>query len=150
MYWLPWPRHVDGWWRWTEQRDNVLFVHFETMARDFGAVRDAVAAFLGHALTLEQKQRIDERCSFRYMREREAAFEMAPPTMFSVSGRRFIVGAASGKSRDADVPPEIRERILAYCRDALASSPYPAARFYPDLADPSSPHPKSVRVAHVV
>ena len=150
MYWLPWPRHVDGWWRWTEERDNVLFVHFETMAQDFGAVRDAVAAFLGRTLGAEQKRRIDERCSFGYMRDHEATFEMAPPTMFSVSGRGFIVGAASGKARDANVPPEIRDRILAYCRNGLVASPYPAARFYPDLADPSLPQPTAVGVAHVV
>ena len=33
-----------------------------------------------------------------------------------------------------DVTPQIRERILAYCRRELATAHYPAARFYPDLA----------------
>jgi len=147
MYWLPWPRHVDGWWRWAEERSNVLFVHFEAMTRDFGAVRDTVAAFLGQPLTADEKRKVDERCSFRYMREHEATFEMATPTMFSVSGRRFIVGAASGASRDANVPAEIREQILAYCRHALSASSYPAARFYPDLAVASSPQPVAAQAA---
>jgi hypothetical protein len=135
MYWLPWPRHVDGWWRWAEQRDNVLFVHYEATERDFGSVRDAVAGFLGYALTADEKRRVDERCSFGYMKAHETSFEMAPPTMFSVNGGKFMMGGARGEeSRDADIPPVVRERILAYCREALFGSAYPAARFYPDLA----------------
>jgi hypothetical protein len=31
------------------------------------------------------------------------------------------------------LPPEIRSRILDYCRAGLAGSTYPASRFYPDL-----------------
>jgi hypothetical protein len=136
MYWLPWPRHVDGWWRWADEHDNVLFVHFEQMASDFPAVRDAVAGFLGCALTVEEKRRIDERCGFRYMQAHEASFEMAPPTMFSVDRGRFMRGAeGSAGARDANVPPAVRDQILAYCRGALAGSAYPAARFYSDLGD---------------
>ena len=132
MYWLPWPRHVSGWWEWAESRDNVLFVHFETMKRDFGAVRDQVAGFLGYALTPEEERRIDEKCSFQYMQDREAFFETAPPTMFSVAGGQFM---ASGKeSRHEDVTPAVRERILDYCRHALSESAYPASHFYSDLA----------------
>ena len=44
MYWRPWPRHVAGWWEWAQQRDNVLFVHFEEMTNDFAGVRDRVLA----------------------------------------------------------------------------------------------------------
>ena len=136
MYWLPWPRHVEGWWRWARQHSNVLFVHYEQMASDFGSVRDAVAGFLGHALDDDEKRRIDERCSFRYMKAHEASFEMAPPTMFSVGRGRFMRGQeGNARSRDAHVPRALREQILEYCREALAGSAYPAARFYPDLAD---------------
>ena len=84
MYWLPWPRHVDGWWRLMQQHGNVLFIHFERMVSDFAAVRDAVTAFLGCALSADEKRRVDERCSLRYMKAHEASFEMAPPTMFWV------------------------------------------------------------------
>ncbi|TMG81780.1 MAG: sulfotransferase domain-containing protein [Betaproteobacteria bacterium] len=133
MYWLPWPRHVDGWWRWADGRDNVLFVHYEEMKNDFAAVRDRIARFLGYVLTADEERRIDEKCSFRYMKDHEELFEMAPPTMFSVAGG-FI---ATGKeSRHDDVPPEIRRRILDYCGQALIASEYPALRFYPDLGAP--------------
>jgi len=131
MYWLPWPRHVDGWWRWAEARENVLFVHFEAMTKDFAAVRDQVADFLGYALSGDEKRRVDEKCSFRYMKEHEASFEMSPPTMYSVAGGTFL--AKGGEARHADVSPEIRERIVAYCRQAMREAAYPAARFYPDL-----------------
>jgi sulfotransferase family protein len=132
MYWLPWPRHVDGWWRWAERRENVLFVHYEEMKRDFPAVRERVARFLGCTLNAEEALCVDEHCSLQYMQEHEAFFEMAPPTMFSVTGGHFIGGGKA--SRHEDVAPDIRRRIVAYCREALAGASYPVARFYPDLA----------------
>ena len=110
-----------------------MFVHYEEMKNDFAAVRDRIARFLGYALTADEERRIDEKCSFRYMKDHEELFEMAPPTMFSVAGG-FI---ATGKeSRHDDVPPEIRRRILDYCGQALIGSEYPALRFYPDLGAP--------------
>lgn len=131
MYWLPWPRHIDGWWRWAETRNNVLFVHFEEMTKDLGAVCDRVAALLGCSLTADEKKRAVGKCSFQYMKAHEEFFEMAPPTMFSVAGGQFM---ASGKEkRHENVTPAVRERILAYCREALMGSGYPAGRFYPDL-----------------
>ncbi len=134
MYWRPWPEHVDEWWRWAETRSNVLFVHFEDMTADLGAVRDRVANFLGYALTPDEKQRVSDKCSFRYMSDHEEWFEMSPPTMFSVAGGRFM---ASGKaSRHDDVTPAIRGQILDYCRRVLSGREYPASRFYSDLAAP--------------
>ena len=131
MYWRPWPQHVDGWWRWSETRNNVLFVHFEEMTRDLGAVVDRVAEFLGVGLRPAERERIMEKCSFKYMKDHEESFEMAPPTMFSVSGGEFM---ASGKEkRHEDVTPVVRERIIAYCRETLMASAYPAGRFYSDL-----------------
>jgi hypothetical protein len=132
MYWLPWARHVEGWWRWAQRHDNVLFVHYEEMLRDFGGVLTRIAAFLGHTLTAQEQARITERCSFKYMKEHEEFFEMSPPTMFSVAGGRFM--ASGRESRHEDVTPEIKRRIMDSCRQALANAEYPAARFYPDLA----------------
>ena len=129
---MPWPRHVDGWWRWAESRNNVLFVHFEDMTRDFGAVLDRVAVFLGCTLSAEERRLITGKCSFQYMKDHEEVFEMAPPTMFSVRGGEYL---KSGKeSRHEDVTPDIRQQILAYCRSSLAGGSYPASAFYKDLA----------------
>ena len=131
MYWLPWPKHVAGWWEWSQTKPNVLFVHFEEMNRDFGAVLDRVAAFLGYALSPEERRLITEKCSFDYMKANEDVFEMAPPTMFSVSGGEFL---KSGKaSRHDDVTPAIRTQILEYCRTSWTG----AGAFYKDLASHS-------------
>ena len=132
MYWRPWPSHVDGWWQWARDRENVLFVHFEDMKRDFGAVLDRVSAFLECTLTAEERARVAEHTSFQYMKQHEEFFEMAPPTMFSVSGGEFL---ASGKAaRHEDVTPAVQQRIRDYCRQSLRGSAYPVDRFYPDLA----------------
>ena len=131
MYWLPWPQHVDGWWQWARSHDNVLFIHYEEMIEDFAGVRDRVAHFLGCELTNAERQVVFEKCSFKYMKEHEELFEMAPPTMFSVIDGEYL---KSGKeSRHEDVPPAIREQILNYCRTALVRSSYPAGEFYMDL-----------------
>lgn len=131
MYWRPWPEHVDGWWRWSAARDNVLFVHFEQMKKDFPAVRDRLARFLGYELSSSERDRVDERSSFRYMKAHEEFFEMAPPTMFSAAGGEFL--ASGRESRDEDVTPAIAGRIAAYCRAALRGKPYPVDQFYPDV-----------------
>jgi hypothetical protein len=134
MYWLPWPKHVAGWWEWAASRGNVLFIHYEEMQKDFGAVRDRVARFLGYELTPDERLRVDQRCSFRYMKDHEEFFDMAPPTMFSAATGEFLAkGRASGTD---DVTPEMGARILDYCRAALAHRSYPAQRFYPELAGP--------------
>ncbi len=144
MYWTPWPAHVSGWWEQAALHDNVLLVHFEEMTRDFGAVRERVARFLGVALTADEARRVDERCSFAYMSAHEEFFEMARPTMFSVRGARFL---RDGKeSRGQALPAAVRARIVGYCRAALAGSSYPVARFYPELTTPSSSVPVSAEL----
>ena len=32
------PEHVAAWWRWAQSRENVLFLHYEQITRDFGAI----------------------------------------------------------------------------------------------------------------
>ena len=133
MYWLPWPKHVDGWWQWAQEKPNVLFVHFEEMTRNFAEVRDRVAAFLNCPLTDEERQLVADKCSFQYMKTHEDLFEMAPPTMFSVAGGEFL---ASGKTtRHDDVTPAIRTQILSYCRAELNQASYPLGRIYRDTAE---------------
>jgi hypothetical protein len=138
MYWLPWPAHVEGWWRWSVERPNVLFIHFEEMKKDFEAARAKVEQLLGCELTAAERARVAERSSFKYMKDHEEFFEMAPPTMFSVAGGRFL--PSGNTARHEDVTPVIRDRVLHYCRAALRSSQYPSGRFYADL-QPSAEAP---------
>jgi aryl sulfotransferase len=131
MYWRPWPDHVDGWWRWAETRDNVLFVHFEEMKRNLPGIVTRVATFLDCALTPDQHDRVVARSSFDYMKAHEESFEMAPPTMFSAGQGAFVTRGTT--DRHEDVSPDVRGRILDYCRRQLRDRAYPAERFYPDL-----------------
>lgn len=132
MYWLPWVRHVDGYWRWAQRHDNVLFVHYEEMTRDFGAVLDRICLFLGHQLTADERARVIERTSFAYMKANEEAFEMSPPSMYSVAAGQFL--AKGSERRHDDVTPDVKQRVLEYCRRELATAEYPASTYYPDLA----------------
>ncbi len=59
---------------------------------------------------------------------------MAPPNLFSELDERSFLQSGS-RSRERELTDADRERILRFCRDRLADSPYPAARFYPDLAE---------------
>jgi hypothetical protein len=123
---------VDGRWRWSETRANVLFLHFEDMKRDLPATVDRVAAFLDVALAPADRDTIAGRCAFDYMKAHEEFFEMAPPTMFSATGGEFM---ASGKEkRHEDVSPAVKAKIAAYCRTSLRDAAYPYRTFYPDLA----------------
>lgn len=132
MWWRSWPHHVDGWWRWAQERPNVLFVHYEDMLDDLGAAVDQVAAFLETSLEPEERAAVVRKSGYDYMKANEELFEMSPPTYFSVlGGSHFESGK---KERDRDVGPAERDRIVAFCRERLKDSPYPLARFYPDVA----------------
>ncbi len=131
MWWRSWPDHVEGWWRWSEDRSNVLFVHYEEMLDNLPAVVHRVAAFLDASLSDEEKAEVVRKSTFEYMKANEEVFEMSPPTPFSGAAVYLKSGK---KSRDKDVEEQKRQRILAFCRERLAGGTYPAARFYPDLA----------------
>lgn len=133
MWWRSWPEHVDGWWRWSCERPNVLFVHFEAMLADLPRVVDDVARFLDVALTDDERARIVAKSGFTYMREHEERFEMMPPTASSVRGRGRFLKSGRGDRKD-DVVAGDRARIVAFCRERLRGAAYPAARFYPELA----------------
>lgn len=132
MWWRSWPEHVAGWWRWAQERSNVLFVHYEEMREDLPAVVVRVAAFLDVELTPEELAEVVRKSEFDYMKANEELFEMAAPNFFSVTEGTFFV--SGGRERTQDVTPAARARILAFCRDGLRGSDYPAARFYPELS----------------
>jgi hypothetical protein len=106
------------------------------MTRDLAAVVAEVAVFLGCPLGPDEAARVVDRCSFPYMKAREEAFEMAPPSMFSVGGSQFMT---SGKvSRHEDVPAAVGDRIAAYCRDALRATDYGRHTPYEELKSPGT------------
>lgn len=133
MWWGTWPVHVRGWWGFSQERDNVLFVLFEDMKRDLRAAVRRVAEFLAvEGLREEEVDRIVRKCSFDSMREHDEAFEMNPPHVLQSRAAFFVSGR---DDRYRDVPPAVRQRILAWCKSEMAGSDFPLERCYPDVAD---------------
>lgn len=134
MWWGSWTEHVEGWWRAASGRDNVLFVHFEDMKADLGAVVRQVADFLGVSpLTASEEAEVIRKCGFEYMRDHAATFEMHPPHLLATDAQLFVKGTAD---RHRDVPEATRERIASWCVRAMTDSSYPLLERYPDLAPP--------------
>jgi len=133
MWWGTWPSHVRGWWGWSRQRDNVLFILFEDMRRDLRATVRQVADFLQiERLREEEVEEIVRKCSFDYMREHDYAFEMNPPHVLQSRASFFFSGQ---DDRYGDVPQATRQRILAWCKSEMAGSDFPLERCYPDVAE---------------
>lgn len=129
MWWGPWPDHVAAWWRTAREEDDILFVRFEDMVEDLPAVARRVAAFLGlDPLDGDEVERITEKCGFEYMRTHRETFEMHPPHLFAVDAELFVRGTAD---RHRDVPPELKERILAWCRSEMEGGEPTLATLYP-------------------
>jgi hypothetical protein len=133
MWWRSWPEHVDGWWRWAQQRENVLFIHYEHMLDDLDATVGQVAAFLDVDLTPAERAEVVRKSDYKYMKQHEEHFEMAPPSLVQADdGTSFF--QSGKKDRDRALSDADRARIAAFCRERLMSSPYPLEQFYPDVA----------------
>lgn len=138
MWWRSWPEHVDGWWRWAQERENVLFVHYEDMLDDLDGAVGQVAAFLDVKLEPAERAEVVRKSDYRYMKEHEELFEMAAPSMLQdYSGASFFQSGKKDRAQTLDAAD--RARIAAFCRERLTGSPYPLARFYPDVAAAPSP-----------
>ncbi len=133
MWWNTWPVHVEGWWNWAQRRENVLFVTFEAMRCDLPAVVRRVAEFLDlRDLSPTEVDRIVHKCRFDYMREHAEAFEAYPPHVIQTRAKLFVSGKPD---RHADVPPEVRQRLLTWCKPQMTAGNFPLADYYPDVAE---------------
>jgi hypothetical protein len=132
MWWGTWTDHVLGWWRWSQEQHNVLFVFFEDMKKDLPQTIRQVAAFLKvRPLSEAEVEDIAKKCSFRYMQDHQSSFEMMPPHILQSGARLFVSGSAE---RHKDVPDDVRLRVQSWAARELAGSGFPAALKYPDIA----------------
>lgn len=129
MWWGSWPRHVDGWWKLSRSRPNVLFIRFEDMKTDLAEVTRRVADFLGmRSLTPDEVNAVVEKCGFEYMRAHEESFEMQPPHLLAIDAELLVKGTAD---RYRDVPDALRREVMDWCRSHLEHAEYPLAEQYP-------------------
>jgi hypothetical protein len=128
MWWSTWPEHVAGWWHRAQQADNVLFVRFEDMKRDLRAIARQVETLLGLAPLDDQRLgEVLERCSFEWMSENYDLFEMQVPHLLQDAPGFFKSGSGE---RHEDVPPEMAQRIVAWCREELRRAGLPSGQLY--------------------
>lgn len=132
FYWLSWAKHVEGWWQWSQQYDNVMFVHFERLKAEPGIVIDQIAEFLDVTLTVQQREKVINKTSFNYMKDMEEYFEMAAPSIFSMSSSTNFMHSGKQK-RHQDVSEQDRLRINRYMAEQLHNAEYPLKQFYPDV-----------------
>ncbi|MBK9408716.1 MAG: sulfotransferase domain-containing protein [Gemmatimonadetes bacterium] len=133
MWWGTWTDHVKGWWTRAKQSpDHVLFVYFEDMKKDLGAVVQQVAAFLGvPPLNADELKAVVHKCGFAYMQEHQDNFEMHPPHILQTNAELFVSGSAD---RYKNVPAEIRTRVAQWVVRDMQGSDFPLAEKYPDVA----------------
>ena len=132
MWWGTWTDHVLGWWRWSQEQKNVLFVYFEDMKKDLPSVVRQVAAFLRVApLSDDEVASIAHKCGFAYMQEHQAVFEMQPPHILQSRARLFVSGSAE---RHKDIPGDMRLRISSWAARELSNTAFPLHTTYPDVA----------------
>ncbi len=135
MWWGTWTDHVLGWWRWSKEQQNVLFLYFEDMKKDLPAVVRQVAAFMRVSpLSDDEVASIAHKSSFTYMQEHQTSFEMQPPHILQSRAKLFVSGSAE---RHKDVPEEVRLRVMGWAARELAGTGFPLARAYPDVASSS-------------
>jgi len=132
MWWGTWTDHVLGWWRWSREQKNVLFVYFEDMKKDLPAVVRQVAGFIGvTTLSDEEVATISKKCSFRYMQDHQSSFEMQPPHILQSRAKLFVSGSAE---RHKDIPEDLRLRVSSWAARELTGTGFPLERAYPDVA----------------
>ena len=134
MWWGTWPSHFAGWCARAEQQRNVLLVRFEDMKCEPEDVVCRVAEFLEmRPLDDQECQEVLRKCSYQYMQQHAAAFEMHPPHLLQVPESFFVSGKAD---RYTDVDAQLRDRLVCWCRDELAGGSAPIERFYSELGTP--------------
>lgn len=137
MWWGTWTDHVKGWWSRAQSSPNVLFVYFEDMRRDLGAVVVQVADFLGVApLSEAELAAVVRKCGFAYMQEHQDMFEMHPPHVLQTNAELFVSGAAD---RYKNVPADVRGRVAAWVVREMQGSGFPLGEKYPDVAVARAP-----------
>ncbi|MCB9755730.1 MAG: sulfotransferase domain-containing protein [Myxococcales bacterium] len=113
-----WASHTASYWAW-RARPNVYLRFFQQLKADLPKAVDEIAALMGVALRPDERAAVLERCSFKYMKERDHAFAPPPSPLVPKDQRPSMMRKGqSGGSREL-LTPEQGARLDALCEQAL-------------------------------
>ncbi len=113
-----WYRSVNSWWP-HRNDDNVLWLRYEDLKKDFSAGIEQILNFLDWHITDEQHNRVVELCSFQWMKKNSLRFtrkSRTGETIFKPGG--FIRKGEVGGGK-AMLTAEQEKRILDKARERL-------------------------------
>lgn len=111
-----WAEHAASYWR-ARERANVLFLTYESMRADLPGTVDKIAAFMGVALTVDERASVIERSTFEYMKATQTKFEPQGAPWARPQGAMVRRGER-GASREL-LTAEQQRRIDAYWQAEL-------------------------------
>ena len=111
-----WAEHVASYWA-VRDRPNVLFLTYESMRGDLPGTVDKIAAFMGVALTPEERAAVIERSTFDYMKKIGDKFD-PPMSPWGTSRGAMMRRGQRGASSEL-LSPEDQRRIDDYWRAEL-------------------------------
>lgn len=104
--------YVRSWWEFKSD-PNVLLMHYRDMTTDLSAVVDKLSAFLGVPLTAAEKAKVEQKCSFKHMKEISASFDYRMP-LNTMGVETFMKPATfinKGKSGEkVEISQELKEQ----------------------------------------
>jgi hypothetical protein len=123
-----WAEHLASYWR-VRDRANVLFLTYETMRADLAGTLDKIAAFMGVALTSEERIAALERSTFAHMKMIGHKFDSPGAPWASTQGTMMRRGerGASGELLSAEEQRRIDDYWRAELERIGCDFPYDAA-----------------------
>jgi hypothetical protein len=112
-----WAEHLASYWA-VRDRPNVLFLTYESMRADLPGAVDRIAAFMGVALTPEERADVVERSTFAHMKKIGAKFDPAG-SLWARSRGAMVRRGERGSSGEL-LTAEQQRRIDDYWRAELA------------------------------
>jgi hypothetical protein len=124
-----WAEHTAGYWA-LHDKPNVLILSYAGMKQDLAGTVAKVAAFLDVELSPAQRARVEEQCTFAYMKSIDEKFVPMPKGALPWGDMEMMRQGKSGNSGEL-LSGEQQKRIDAHCQAELArmGSDFPYAAY---------------------